>query len=209
MIKVFFLILDPGAAWDKIAQARRGFAFITTVHLLPLILLYTVLEGWGLHDHGKWQPRFHMFRKFPQPDIQTFEIIQFFLLFAMVFVSALLVYKISQTFNQRLTFLPAFTTVAYGFSPTFFVGFLNFFATMHPVVTWVLGTVLTIWILYQGIPRVMQPDPTHALGVYLSVSLVLILTSGLARLMAGMYLLGYMDLQNSWLAHKIASLLGH
>jgi hypothetical protein len=209
MIKVFFLIFEPGRAWDKIAQARRGFMFITINELLPLILLGTALDAWGLYDHGKWQPRFQMFRTFSNHEILLFEAVQFFLLFAMVFVSALMVFKISQTFHDRLTFLEAFTTVAYGFSPTLLAGFLNFFATMHPAVSWLLGSLATIWILYQGIPRVMRPDPTHAFGVYLSGMSVVILTSGLVRLITAMYLLGYMDLKHSWLAYKLAHLLGH
>jgi hypothetical protein len=53
----------------------------------------------------------------------------------------------------------------------------------------------------------MQPDPTHAFGVYLSAMFVVILTSGLARLITGMYLLGYMDLQNSWLSRKLTHVI--
>ena len=68
---------------------------------------------------------------------------------------------------------------------------------------------LTMWILYQGIPRVMQPDPTHAFGVYLSASIVVVLTSGLARLVTAMYLLGYMDFQHSWLTRTVAHLIGN
>jgi hypothetical protein len=209
MIKVFFLILEPGVAWEKIAQAKRGFLYITVIHLLPLIVLNAALETWGLHWHGKWQPQFQRFRTFTEQDIVTYGVIDFLLLVAMVFVTAVLVFKISQTFHERLTRLQAFTTVAYGFSPVFLVGFLNVFATMHPAVTWLIGIALTMWTLYQGIPRVMQPDPTHAFGIYLSTTIVVVLTSGLARLMTAMYMLGYMDLQNSWLSHKVLHLFGH
>jgi hypothetical protein len=209
MIKVFFLIFEPSVAWEKIVQARRGFVFITCVHLLPLILAGTALETWGLLHHGKWQSQFQMFKAFPKPEVYTFEITQFFLLFAVVFISALLVFKISQTFQDRLTFLQAFTTVAYGFSPMLLFHLLDASATMYPAVPWLLGMALTMWILYQGIPRVMQPDPTHAFGVYLSAMIVVVLTSGLARLITAMYLLGYVDFQHSWLSNKIAHLLGH
>ena len=209
MIKVFFLIFEPSVAWEKIAQARRGFVFITVIHLLPLILLGTALETWGLERHGKWQPKFHRFKDFLPQEIYTYETIQFFLLLAVVFVSALLVFKISQTFQDRLTFLQAFTTVAYGFSPMFLFRLLDASATMHPAAPWLIGMALTMWILYQGIPRVMQPDPTHAFGVYLSAMIVVVLTSGLARLLTAMYLLGYMDLQHSWLSRKITHLIGH
>jgi len=209
MIKVFFLIFEPSVAWDKIAQARRGFFFITAVHLLPLILAGTALEAWGLHRHGKWQPQYQFFKGFSKPEIITFETIQVLLFVAVVFASALLIYKISQTFQDRLSFLQAFTTVAYGFSPLFLMHFMDASASIHPAVPWLLGMGFVVWILYQGIPRVMQPDPTHAFGVYLSAMIVVILTSFLARMITGLYLLGYIDLQHSWLSHKVESLFPH
>lgn len=209
MIKVFFLIFEPNVAWEKIAHARRGFLFITTVHLLPLILAGTALETWGLIRSGKWQPQFQNYKLFLPQDIYSFEIVQFLLFFAMVFVIALVVYKISQTFQDRSTYLQAFTVVAYGLSPLFLFHFLDFSAAIHPVVPWLLGLGFVVWILYQGIPRVLQPDPTHAFGVYLSTVIVVVLTTALARLLTGMYLLGYMDFQHSWLARKITHLLGY
>jgi Yip1 domain len=211
MIKVFFLIFEPGATWEKIAQARRGLIYITLVHVLPLIAAGSALETWSLSrpgTPGKWQPQFHMFKVFPANDVYTFEIVQFVLLLAVVFIGALLVFKISQTFQDRLTFLQAFTTVAYGLSPLFLFRLLDASATMYPAIPWLIGLGVTMWILYQGIPRVMHPDPTHAFGVYLSAMIVVTLTSGLARLITGMYLLGYMDFHHSWLSRKLAHFFG-
>lgn len=209
MIKVFFLIFEPGVAWEKIAQARRGFAYITAVHLLPLIVTGTLLEAWGLHAHGKLQPRFQILKTFTNQEILTFETIQFLLLVGMVFVSAMLIYRISQTFQDRLTFLQAFTTAAYGFSPLFLCHFMDASASLHPVVPWLLGMAGVMWILYQGIPRVMKPDPTHAFGVYLSTMFVVVLASVLARIVTALYLLGYIDLQHSWLSRKIQHVFPH
>ena len=208
MIKVFFLIFEPSVAWEKIAQKRRGFVFITGVHLLPLILLGCALETWGLLRHGK-VGQYDMLRVFTPTEIYTFETIQFLLFLAVVFVSALLVYRIALTFQDRLTFLQAFTTVAYGFSPMFLFHFLDASATIHPFVAWLLGMAVTTWILYQGIPRVMQPDPTHAFGVYLSSMIVVVLTSGLARWITAQYLLGKVNFQHSWLSNEISHILGH
>jgi hypothetical protein len=89
------------------------------------------------------------------------------------------------------------------------VHFLDFSATVHPAVPWLVGLMLAMWTLYQGIPRVMQPDPTHAFGVYLSSVIVVVLTSATTRAITGMYLLGYLDFQHSWLARKIFNLFGH
>ena len=208
MIKVFFLIFEPGRAWEKIARVRHGFVYITIIQLLPLILGCTALETYGLYHHGKWQPKFQMMKNFSTQDVLAFGIIQFLLLLAVVIVSALLIFKISQTFQDRQSFLQSFTVVAYGFSPMFLVRFLDYFASMHPAVTWLIGIMLTIWVLYQGIPRVMLPDPTHAFGVYISATFVAILTSGLARLLTALYVLGYLNLEHSWLSYKIKHFLG-
>ena len=207
MIKAFFLIFEPGAAWDHIAQARRGIGFILTTYLLPMILLTAVAESWGLQHWGKWQPKFQMFKQFSHDTILSYELAQAVLLLLMVFVAALMLLKISQTFNGRHTYLQAFTTVAYGFSPFFLAHFLDVAPQMSPWVSWGIGIGLTVWILYQGIPRVLQPDPTHAFGLYLSSLVVVILTSAVVRILTGMYLLGYLDLQHSWLTRQLSTFL--
>jgi hypothetical protein len=40
------------------------------------------------------------------------------------------------------------------------------------------------------LPRVMEPDPPHAFGLYLMSSLLLILITGLARFVTAWYLAG-------------------
>ncbi len=216
MIKAFFLIFEPSEAWDRIARARRSFAYILGVYLLPLILLVTAAEGWGLASWGKWQPRFQKFRDFTDDtavstlgkyqNIITFEVIQAALLLAMVLLSALLLLKISQTFQNRRKYLEAFTTMAYAYSPLLVVRLMDAGPMVSPWTTWAIGILLTVWVLYQGIPRVMQPDPTHAFGLYLSAMFVVILTSGMARLLTALYLLGEVDFHHSWLTHKFPGL---
>jgi hypothetical protein len=209
MTKVFFLIINPGPTWEKIAREGRGFFFITVVQLLPLILAGSAIEAWGLHQHGKWQSRFQYQKTFLTQDIINLQIVQTVLLFAVVVVSALLVFKIAQTFQDRLTFLQAYTTVAYAFCPMLLVRFLDYGGSVNPLATWLLGLAITVWILYSGIPRVMKTDPTHAFGVYISAVIVITMTSGLARLLTAMYVLGYMDFQHSWLSRRLMHLFGH
>lgn len=206
MIKVFFLIFEPGVAWERIAQARRSIAFVFGTHLLPMIILATAVEGWGLAHWGKWQPKFQKFREFPPGHIVTFEVIQALLFLAMVLVSALVLRNISQPFESRRTYRQAFTVMAYGFSPLFLVRVLDAAPMMSPWTTWAIGLMLTFWVLYQGIPRVMLPDPTHAFGLYLSAVIVALLTSGVARVLPALYLLGQVDFKHSWFTHKFPSL---
>ena len=206
MIKAFFLIFEPSVAWDRIARARRSLIFITCLYLLPMVLLAAAVEGWGLNRWGKWQPSFQRFKEFSIHDIITFEAIQVGLSLIVIFLGALILLRISQTFENRRKYLDAFTTIAYGYSPLFLTRLLDAGPMVSPWATWGLGILLTIWILYQGIPRVMQPDPTHAFGLYLSAMIVVVLTSGLARFVTGLYLLGEVDFHHSYLTHKFPGL---
>jgi Yip1 domain len=209
MIKVFFLIFEPAVAWEKVALARRGYVFILATYLLPFILLAAAVEGWGLQHWGKWQPKFQIFKAFSPHEVLVYEGIQFFLLLATVLVCALLILRVSQTFHERNNYLQSLTLMAYAFSPMFLLHLLDAVPTMNPWAPWGIGVALTVWILYQGIPRVLQPDPTHAFGLYLSTMFVVILISGLARLITAMYLLGYMDFQHSWLTRELSRFLPH
>ncbi len=209
MIKVLFLIFEPAVAWEKVALARRGYTFIFTTYLLPMLLLVTAAEGWGLLHFGKWQPKFQIVKTFSLPEVLTYEIIQFSLMLGTILISALLILRVSQTFHSRNNYLQAFTLTAYAYSPILLFYFFNVTSSMNPAGPWVIGIALTIWILYQGIPRVLMPDPTHAFGLYLSAMFVVILTSGLERLITAMYLLGYMSFEHSWLTRQITHWFGH
>jgi uncharacterized membrane protein YidH (DUF202 family) len=201
MFKAFSLFFEPARAWEKIVQARHSFGFVFTTHLLPLILLGSVVEGYGLKRWGKWQPAFDRIRDFSWSAIITFEVIQSLMLVLVALLCALLLLKISQTFFGRNNYREAFTTIAYSLSPLLLIRLLDAAPMMSPWASWLIGLLMTIWILYQGIPRVMQPDPTHAFGLYLSTIIVTVLLTGLARLLTGLYLLGKVDFQHSWLAH--------
>ena len=206
MIKAFLLCCNPSEGWNRIAQARHGFFYIVTTYLLPVILLGTVVECWGLEHWGKWQPRYEFIRKFSTSTVITIGVVQTVLLLGMVVVSALLLLKISQTFHNRGTYLQAFTMMAYGYGPLFLTRLLDAAPSINPWVSWGIGIGLTIWILYQGIPRVMQPDPTHAFGLYLSAIFVAVLTSGIVRVFTALYLLGVVNLQHSWLGQTFPGL---
>jgi hypothetical protein len=171
-----------------------------------MIALTTAVEGWGLHRWGKWQPKIQLIKDFSTSTVITFGIVQAAMSLAMVLIGTLLLLKLSRTFHSRGSYLQAFTTVAYGFCPLFLTRMLDAAPMFSPWVSWGIGITLSIWVLYQGLPRVMQPDPSHAFGLYLSMIFVVVLTSGVVRVFTALYLLGYVNFQNSWLAHEFPSL---
>jgi len=212
MIKAFFLIFEPVAAWNRVVQSRRSVLFILFFYLLPMLLAVAGVESWGLVTLGKWQPVFQKIRGFQLPEhlreVATIETTQLLLALASVFIAAYVIKTVSGTFRGDCTFQQAFVLVAYGLSPMFLLRLLDVLPRMNPLVSWTIGIILSIWVLYQGVPRVLMPDPTHAFGLYLSTVIIIVLTSSLARLLPALYVLGLVDFHHSWLTHRFPQWFG-
>ncbi len=189
MIKALLLIFEPYATWERIWRARRGLAFVLLLHLLPTLLLISAAEGYGLHQWGRARelgPR----RIYNTGEVIIFEATQFILFVAVVFIGARLIKSVGETFHGRHTFTQTFAVVAYGLSPLFLLHLLNAVKDISPWMTWAIGIILSMAVLYQGVPRMMEPDPPHAFGLYLMSSLILLFITGLARFVTAWYLQG-------------------
>jgi hypothetical protein len=203
MLKAILLVFEPIATWDKILLARRSMVFILLVHLIPLLLITSFCEGYGLVRWGKYRGQVqevaHL-RPFARGEAVLFETAQFVLTFLVVLVGAKMVRSIGETFHGRHTFAQAFAAVAYGLSPLFLLRLLDTFPSVDPWVPWAIGISLAIATLYHGLPRMMQPDPTHAFGLFLMGSLLLVLITGLLRLLTWWYLRGKMPPVESFIS---------
>jgi len=202
MIKALLLIFDPNRTWDGIIRARRSLVSILLVYLLPMLLLLSAWEAYGLTHWGKWQGDglLSKLKKLEHqiPRLKTFtpgeaavaETAQLLLSLAVVFVGATLVKSVGETFRGRHTYIQAFTAVAYGLGPFFLLRVLDAFPAVSPWASWAIGMILSTAVLYQGVPRAMEPDPSHAFGVYLMSAVLLALITALARFVTSSYLEG-------------------
>jgi Yip1-like protein len=200
MIRALLLIFGPGSTWDNIFRARRSLGFVFLTYLVPMLLLTSIVEGYGLHHWGK--ARELGWRKSYMPgEAFLFELAQSLLFVVVVFVAAKLLKSVGETFHSRNTFAQAFATVTYGLGPLFLLHLLDGLKDLSPWLPWAVGILLSIAVLYQGVPRMMEPDPAHAFGLYLTTSLLLLLSTGLVRLATACYLQGKFSQLEAGLAH--------
>ena len=203
MFYSLFLLLAPGWTWDRIAKSNKGCFFILVTHVLPLIAAAAFVQGWSMQKYGRWQPHFQLNKTFSHLTVVHFESAQVVLWLLMIFISALLVRLAVENFHGRVSYLAAFTTVSYGYSPLFLAYLLNVFHSVNPFVPWLLGVGGIIWIMYQGIPRGLNSVPVHSFGIYLTTCMILFMISGMVNALTALYLLGYIDFQNSWLLQQV------
>lgn len=193
MIKALMLILDPARTWDGIAQARRSWWVILLFYLLPLWVIAGVAEGYGLVHWGKPQGEVGAIMQSANANALIFEILQLLLMLVIVLVGAKMIKAVGETFHGRHTFNQAFTVAAYGLAPLFLMRILDIFPGVSSWLywaTWAIGMFLCIGTLYHGIPRVMQPDPPQAFGLYVASSVLLTMVAGLVRFLTFWYLEG-------------------
>ena len=191
MLKAILLVFEPLATWEKIFLARRGMVYILLVYLLPLLLITSAGEGFGLVHWGKLRGEVREIARpylFKPAEAALFEGAQVLLSLFVVFIGAHLVKSVGETFHGRHTYLQAFSAVAYGLSPLFLLRLLDAFPGVSLWVTWSIGIVLSIAVLYNGLPRMMEPDPPHAFGLFLMSSVLLTLITGLVRFVTWWYL---------------------
>ncbi len=191
MIKALLLIFEPAQAWDRVVKAQRSLAFVFFAYLTPMVLLSAAAEGFGLVRWGRAQKDMAYLKHFTIGEAVVYEVTNALLSFVLVLVAAKIIKALGETFHGRHTFAQAFTTVAYGLSPLFLLRLLDAPPSPGPWATWAIGIVLCVSVLYQGVPRVMMPDPPHAFGLYFMSSLLLVIITGLARFVTAWYLQGY------------------
>jgi low affinity Fe/Cu permease len=203
-------MFEGGPAWDRIVEREPKWAGIFFWHLMPMLLITAGLEGLGLRHWGKWLSAYRSYKPFSDQTIITYEVAQTVLNLFLILVCARLVRMLGRTFHGRITYTytRAFATVVYGLSPMFLLRLLDPFPTINPLYTWIPGIMLSIWVLYDGLPRLLQPDPTHALGLYMSSAIVLLLCTGLIRGITGLYLMGNQGFAHSFLGREIIEWLG-
>jgi uncharacterized membrane protein YecN with MAPEG domain len=206
MIKALLLIFEPVVTWEGIHRAGRSRAYILTVYLLPMLLLVAFCEGYGLTHWGKWQGDFLRLKKFSVGEVVVVETGQLLLSLVVIFTGASIIKSVGETFRGRHTYDQAFTAVAYGLSPLFLCRLLDAFSGVNPWVTWSIGILLSIAALYHGVPRMMEPDPAHAFGLYFMSALVMMLVTGLARFVTDAYLRGKFSKLDVLISHVAARL---
>jgi hypothetical protein len=201
MIKALFLIFEPLAAWERVVQARRGFRFLFAFQLLPMVLTLAVLEGFSLMEWGRRQRDSGQVRIFAANEMVIYEIAQTLLTLAMVFICAQIVKALCNASYPRHNYTQGFTVAVCGLSPVFLLRLFEVFPAVNPWLTWGIGILLCVTTLYHGLPRVMQPDPSQAFGLYIMCSVLFAMVTGLERFVTVWFLAGRIPAANNVLSH--------
>lgn len=192
MLTALMLIFRPALAWERIENAQRSVVAILFQFLVPLMLLSAAVEGFGLLKLGEERRTVDVARleKVPPELAVRYEATQLGLSLIIIVGGAWVLQHISSSFHRSHNYKECFTTLAYALSPLFLLRMLDGVPQINTWICWAIGVALSVAALYRGIPRTLRPDPSSALGLYLVASLVVIMGTGLAHLLAVLVLNG-------------------
>jgi hypothetical protein len=190
MIKTVLLLVAPVSTWESIFRARKSVGFVTITFLVPMLLLGCFVEGYGLVRWGKLQGEFSHIFNFKTGEVVVFEALQFLVLLILVILNAGLLKSTCGTFQGRQTFEQGFRAIAYGMGPYLLLRCLDAFQSVTPWVSWLIGILLTLGVLYHGVPKIMDPDPAHAFGLFVVTCLLLFFSTGLLTFVTALTLKG-------------------
>jgi hypothetical protein len=206
VIKALFLIIRPGKEWERILETHHSVRYLLVRYLLPMMLITAGAEGFGMVTWGKPQTVIHRIQKFTVGETLIYEVARLLMMLLIVWVCAVLIKTFGETFRGRYTFRQTLTLVIYGVSPLFLFRLLDVTPLVNPWLSWGFGVALCTEVLYQGVPRVMDPNSPNAFGLYFMSSLVLVSTTGLERFVTAWYLDGRMRPLKE-LVHEILSFM--
>ncbi|MBC8095446.1 MAG: YIP1 family protein [Akkermansiaceae bacterium] len=206
MIKALLLIFIPIHTWEQIAAFQRKTTTVLVTYLLPLLILSTAAECFGMVYWGKPRGGVSRLTTFSISEAVVYGIGRILLSLIVVLIMAKLIKALGETFHGRHSFDQVFKLAAYGMSPLFLLRVLNIFPAVSHWATWAVGLILCFVILYHGLPVIMQPDPPHAFGLYFMTCLLMTFVTGLTCFLTVWYLNGRFGKLDE-LVSKLASYL--
>lgn len=207
LFKDLFFIVRPTTTWNRVAAARHGVVFIFAFYLLPMLLVTAVIEGHGLMLFGRQQVAEGMNNRFTLPKVFAYEVGSAVVTLLLIGLAAAFIKSFANACHARNRVGQSLAVMLHSAGPLLLIQWFNGFPNMYFWLTWLLGVALTMSALYHGLPRLMQPDPPSAMGLYIGSALTVFLLLLGGRILTGYYLTGHLKALEVWLTNMAGKIM--
>lgn len=184
MIRIFQLIFSGSRTWEKIKEEQSSVAHISLTFLLPLMLVCLGAEYFGLVHWGEERGAFDAVMAIPSELAIKYELVHVAAFVLIVYVGSVVLQKVGATFHRRHTYTECFTTLTYSLSPLILLHIPDAYPAVPTWVCYAIGIFMTLSQFYRGVPTILKPDPSNALGLFIFCSFILIAATGLVHFVA-------------------------
>jgi hypothetical protein len=188
MIRALLLIFDGSRTWERIKADQAGVAGISLRFLLPLLLLTAGAEVAGLTRFGAERGSFGRVVPISLELALQYEAVHVIGLLLLIYLGALLLQNIGASFHRRHSYTECFTTLCYSLSPLLLMRIPDAFPSVPSWACYGVGIFLAVCLLYRGVPTILKPDPSNALGLYMLCAFLLIAATGIIHFVSTLVL---------------------
>jgi len=179
------ILLNPKDTWLKIKDETTGIAQVFTGYAMPLALLPAVfgMLGYALigHRYG-FGPVSGVYRvSFPYALIWA--IISYVLTLIGLYIEGIVINALAPSFGSKQNTVNAYKLAVYASTPAFIAGILNIVPMLGILVF--LISLYGIYLLYLGIPVLMETPPEKAIGYTIVIIVVMIIVNIVIGAIAG------------------------
>ena len=160
------ILVSPKTEWQTIDSENDTNVVVLTKYVLLLAAIPAIAAfiGYGIIGHSVLGFRFASINWGIREAI-----IQYITMVGGVYLIALVINLLSESFGSKKSFDKAFSLVAYAFTPMFIGGIFNIYPSLSIVAS--LAGIYGLYLLYTGLtPMMKTPDDKHT--TYFVVSLL-------------------------------------
>jgi len=188
MIRALMLIIVGSQTWERIKADQDSVAAISLRFLLPLTLLTSAAEVAGLVRFGAERGAMGHVVPIDLPLALRYELLQVGALWLILYVGSVILQKIGASFHRRHSYTECFTTLTYSLSPLMLLRIPDGYPSVPTWACYGVGMFLALSIFYRGVPTILKPDPSNALGLFMFCSFLLVAATGLVHFVATLVL---------------------
>jgi len=182
--RVKAIILKPKDTWAVIKSEATTVPDIFTGYVMILAALPAFagfLGHWIFGISVPFSGRFHL----PIFRVLISAIVGYVLTLIGIFITAKVVEVLAPSFQARKNSLNAFKVVAYSMTPVWVIGIVTIIPDLAPLT--ILG-LYSLYLIYLGLPHMMDCPPEKALGYTITIILVMIVVYIIIGAVAGAFM---------------------
>lgn len=177
--KVKSILFNPKETWPRIKDDEEGFGQVLTGYAIPLAAIpaFFGLLGYAI--------TFRIFFGF----VLIWAIVLYILTLVGLYIEGIVINALAPSFGSQQNSTNAFKLAVYAYTPAFIAGILRIFPLLGVLVF--LISLYGLYLLYLGLPVMMETPKEKVVGYLVVIIIVLIIIYALIAAISGAVLAAF------------------
>jgi len=166
------ILLNPKDTWPQIKDESISFSEVLTGYAMPLAAIPAVFGLLGYALIGMRLGFGHLVYRIPFGLALIWAIVYYILVLAGLYIQGIVINALAPSFGSKQNAVNAFKLAVYAYTPAFIAGILSIIPAIGILVF--LLSLYGIYLLYLGIPVMMETPKEKVIG-YLIITIIVMI----------------------------------